>query len=649
MKNTYTNLGVLMHIQESIKKRNANAKLSRLLLFSMVMTSTILFVSTSTNLTHQTCEDTPVSLDTDCMEINATSIPQLHLSETKKTTTQTYKVAQMGFSFYDIWNYLISRFSNSNKEKKEDIPHKIIKSNTQYAVNADSTLCDCEEYIYLNDTQLEGVHKFLVVGDTVSEVLAANGGPWLQNVIDPHGVGMDLNGYLYIGDRTTDPRQLMRITCSGVILDNDVTGDTEFSALNLEVIGNTLYSYDATGIKAWNTCDGALLEAYDPETGPCNVTNADRDDGWGFVLGGDGNFYGSRYIDITLNGTPVLILDVYQYSTDYTTWGPDCSIPVYFSDTLYDAGLERLWGISQHPATGNFVTVATQHSVSGRPSIIYMYDSTGVLVDTLRDDTNDLTGFAGTRGVTYSPALDKFLLATQNGDCISAIRIDDTTGELEFCDPLIPFVNDSQGKGLVVVQECCPKQDVTIDTTYCGAIGDEILISEFFLCEGTVCEGGWEAALTNDDTAIPLQACNNSVEVLANGCGTFTNSFDATTVLNPTCPSYTITINVCFEVFPPVPEISVTNNVCPSTTGTFNIVAPCDANSTLEYSTDNGLTWSTTAPAYDVESTQTVTVRCINNNTGCETSAVPIVTSPDASCVPTCPDPNCFGITIQQN
>lgn len=64
---------------------------------------------------------------------------------------------------------------------------------------------------------------------------------------------------------------------------------------------------------------------------------------------------------------------------------------------------------------------------------------------------------------------------------------------------------------------------------------------------------------------------------------------------------------------PPTPEISVTDNVCdPASNGSFNIVTDCGTGFTLEWSTDSGTTWSTTAPTYGT-APMTVMTRCVDD------------------------------------
>ena len=80
--------------------------------------------------------------------------------------------------------------------------------------------CDCNEYIYLNEPHSGGsVHKYLINADgSLTEI----GSPWYDNyalgedITLPHGVGMDINGFLYIGE-TAASGQIRRLDCDGTL------------------------------------------------------------------------------------------------------------------------------------------------------------------------------------------------------------------------------------------------------------------------------------------------------------------------------------------------------------------------------------------------------------------------------------------------
>jgi len=105
-------------------------------------------------------------------------------------------------------------------------------------------------------------------------------------------------------------------------------------------------------------------------------------------------------------------------------------------------------------------------------------------------------------------------------------------------------------------------------------------------------------------------------------------------------------LNCCAT--PDAPVIAVTDNDCDAgTPGTFTVTTSCGAGSSIEWSTDSGTTWSTTAPTYDNATAQTVIARCVNDTDNtCISAESTAVTSAPNDC---CPNPNCFGISIQQN
>ena len=64
-------------------------------------------------------------------------------------------------------------------------------------------ICNCAEYLYLNDTGTGEVHKFSI--DPTDGTMTEVGSPWMSGFTNPHGLGSDLNGNIYIGDNTTGP------------------------------------------------------------------------------------------------------------------------------------------------------------------------------------------------------------------------------------------------------------------------------------------------------------------------------------------------------------------------------------------------------------------------------------------------------------
>ena len=126
--------------------------------------------------------------------------------------------------------------------------------------------CNCSEYVYLNEIteNNNAVHKFLVNSDgSFTEI----GNPWFDNVAagetltDPHGLGSDLNGFLYIGE--TALGNVRKFTCDGTIFSSS---DFEINSggLNFVSIGNTLLvnPFDASFFAGNNSANDGIY-AYD--------------------------------------------------------------------------------------------------------------------------------------------------------------------------------------------------------------------------------------------------------------------------------------------------------------------------------------------------------------------------------------------------
>ena len=129
--------------------------------------------------------------------------------------------------------------------------------------------CNCKEYIYLNEPEVDAILKFEVGAPVaLTEKLGANGGTlgthhWYPGTLPstinaPHGIAADLNGKLYAGSNLT--------VTTGVIskLDCDGTKDATYSLptgpiYNLFSIDNTLFKTSITGPEAYDLCTGSLI------------------------------------------------------------------------------------------------------------------------------------------------------------------------------------------------------------------------------------------------------------------------------------------------------------------------------------------------------------------------------------------------------
>jgi len=84
----------------------------------------------------------------------------------------------------------------------------------------------------------------------------------------------------------------------------------------------------------------------------------------------------------------------------------------------------------------------------------------------------------------------------------------------------------------------------------------------------------------------------------------------------------------CSQCTVSAPVISVTDNVCPSRTGTINVVQGCGTGTFLQYSINNGQSWTTTKPLYSTTA-MTIIARCVNSSdTTCKSPETTVQTNP---------------------
>ena len=81
-------------------------------------------------------------------------------------------------------------------------------------------VCDCKEFIYLNEPAADAVLKFEIDPGMVGLINVAGAGttPFIQSqpLIDfPHGVAMDPNGNLWVGSTQNDPDPIRKFNCDG--------------------------------------------------------------------------------------------------------------------------------------------------------------------------------------------------------------------------------------------------------------------------------------------------------------------------------------------------------------------------------------------------------------------------------------------------
>ena len=475
--------------------------------------------------------------------------------------------------------------------------------------------CDCTEMIYLNEVNNGGaIHKFAVNPDgTLSEI----GSPWYVSSGDlpsPHGLATDLNGYLYIG-ATAGGGPQRKLTCDGEIFD---AGDFSIpiGGFNSGSIGNTLYTngnlYQSDPIRAFNLCTG------DPLGSICldQVSESGSAPSWGF------------YIDPRTD---------MMYATDYEggVWIFDESylasgtcVPLAFNSSPVD--FVREVGITTDEL-GN-IYIVTNGGAPSNASFISKYTSTGTLLaSSVLDGSEDGMGFADAVGIVYSETSGNIYVSSQSPveDCLTMF---DTN--LNVISAIVgPSGSTANAKAVGIIKECCPSSNnIVADLNFCvDDISEIFFLNELYPCEGTICEGVWQVETL--DPSVVYESCDQSVMITDGGCATFSKSSDGVGN-NLQCGAFEIKMNICFGIQSVAPVIAVTDNECSTgMSGSFSVVTPCSAGSTLEWSTDSGATWSTTMPVYDEINPITVIARCVNDMADtCDPIESSVITSAPVLC-----------------
>jgi len=489
--------------------------------------------------------------------------------------------------------------------------------------------CNCADYLYVNEVANGGrVHKFRVNPDgTLFEINPS--GPWYPNggvseMPSPHGLGSDLNGYLYIGSSFDTDGAVRKLSCDGDIFpigDFSITGSTH----NITSIGNILYHKEAgaTGgeLTSYDLCEEQLIHQYCFEDSNGNVGAGLS---WGFHLGDDGYFYGGW--DFNDDGI------IYKFLPSETN---ACATPLItgiFNDDGFPANV-RSYGTATDPAGYIYQVVADGYP---GPAQILKYDPTGNYVgQTPIDSSEGDGGWYGAIGLAYSAECD--CLYTSNGtrddDCVSIFSTN-----LVYGGAAVGPVGDAVGenayesfnKAIGIITECCPKPNAftgLTETVCIDASNTTVFLTEYLQCS-FVCAGQWNEISNN---AGVFNDCNDSFTVTNTGLACFEYAYTATNE-NSICDPFVIDICITFVLPPEPPEISITDNVCaPSTPGSINVDTPCADGSVMEWSTDGGITWTSAAPTYDRLAPISVRARCFSDDPVLcvGTAGVEVVSSPN--------------------
>ena len=477
--------------------------------------------------------------------------------------------------------------------------------------------CDCNENIYLNETTNNGrIHKFKInpnfqigVDPPMSIISNEIGNPWFDNdaagetVINPHGLGVDLNGYLYIGEsnrRSTS--NIRKFTCDGEIFptsDFIIPNEAGFNFaskdgllyVGTQEFGNTSIE---NVINVYDLCTSNLVGFY------CLDQVANQKD-WGLFMSEDGTMYVTSDFNAEGNSNDAPN-QLYRFNVNTTPLNPvGATSPTCISPFISEGAnppsignnyfaRDRVFGVTVD-AAGNFYIAErtfsgeTDYPGGGAPdnsSRILKYNSSGNLVaisdyDVVEGDG----GYIRAIGVYYLESLDALLVSTASpsDDCVSLFD-----ANLNYLGAVVPATgNNAQAKGINVLKECCPtNNNVTIDTILCSTtINSTYFLQELINCSGTICEGVWEEGTSN--TGLTYDTCDNSVIINAlNACGTFTLQSDGTGN-NPQCGAFRITVNI--EVGNVIaPEVSGNQVVCEGgDPAAFTVTTAASGSATLSY------------------------------------------------------------------
>lgn len=381
--------------------------------------------------------------------------------------------------------------------------------------------CDCEDYLYLNDIATNEVHKFRAVenGPPV-EIGSPFVGPTTpggdQPLRQPHGVAIDNNGFLYVGDVdgfAPIRGGIVKLDCAGNVLSGTSPNDRLIPTVgfNMASVGNNLYIPNPSGpIAIYDVCTGDPSGSIPYDAGG---------QGWGFALSYDKQCYYR-----TTGWFETLANRVIKGNIDGS--GSETVIYTGTTDGSYQ-------GITQD-AAGNLYVVESSSNISGQDTRILKISSDGTLLATsiLDDDSTPVAGVAGgyngTRGIAWSEATNRVYVGSRE-DCIAAFATEDLT---YLPSESIGFVPGSAPKGVGITTECCPtNNNQTVDLVQCvSATSDPIFFNEVFPCErGVICEAQWMPLDDGGISAAVFDDCNQTImSGIAPGCYSFVRSADGT-------------------------------------------------------------------------------------------------------------------------
>ena len=476
--------------------------------------------------------------------------------------------------------------------------------------------CACKDFIYVNEVPLGSVgggevHKFEVnpSNGSLSEILNA-GNAWYpgtgtSQLPNPHGLGVDLNGYLYIGNTATDPNQIRRLTCDG-----DIKPTSEFvisgAGLFLTNIGSYnefIYSNGAgSRIYKWDPCTGNMV-------GFVQLGDAPSSEDWGMHISKTGVIYATH----SASGRIWVIEATDSDFVNNTTfpWVRNFNAePAMW--TVYSG--EGLGGITTDDAGNVYVVNAYANSpttLQSRMLKFSPYPALNFLGATPVDNVNDGVGWHWMLGLAYSSASGKIYSSSRSPQepCIFAWNTDMTA-----VGPVVGVVPSTSGahKGLAISTECCPtSSSLSYTENVCSpGNGQKIYLNDVLDCgDGVICEGMWEEVTNTSGGAIVFNDCDLSITVNGSGCATYVIRKTTARTGVQQCDQFEVTLTVCTQV----PSGTISPQIGTCTASTPNNNASINLTN-ITFGTQAGISQGTTytGPAYNGSGTINVSGGAIN-------------------------------------
>lgn len=433
-------------------------------------------------------------------------------------------------------------------------------------------ICDCEEYIYINEVppnfgngDFGSVHKFRVnIDGTLDEVYSdpANQIPWYPRtgsmLPSPHGLGTDLNGFIYIGsaiEPSQNPQQ-RKFLCDGTIQPVDAATINQGS-FNSFSIGNELFINTFTGdFSAGGDDDVFTINAFDlctgtPTRSAClNGIDSDSHD-WGLHYDERTGFI---YSGVEQEGL------LFRYTLDdFADAGstPTCVDPwLTYDDGTVNIGDQELlfdgfMGITTDE-NGNIYLSGTQ---DGQDGVVVKYNADGeFLLSSAVDGTGGNGGYNRSFGIVYSQDAQSVYVSSfdPGEDCITRFDIATLTPTAVVGPTGTGGNGFNRAKAMGIISECCPTMpNIELTETICSpGQGELVFLQDVLSCEeGVICEGIWrESTVPAEQNAnFQFNECDLSITVNGTGCATYFLEKENAATGAQRCNAFTIEFELCVE------------------------------------------------------------------------------------------------------